>query len=61
MKSKKETFVPDLAGYVSGDPDQGRIRYGAKVISNVRFNEFERGSAGEVFIDRADARNSYTF
>ena len=61
MKSNNKTFVPDLSGYVSGDPGKGRIRYGAKLISNVRFNEFENGSAGEVFIDRADSQNTYSF
>ena len=61
MKSNKKTFVPDLSGYVSGDPGKGQVRYGANLISNVRFNEFEEGSAGTVFVDRADSGNSYSF
>ena len=61
MKSNKKTFIPDLSGYVSGLPGQGQIRYGARVISNVRFNEFEPGSTGRVFVDKAEPDNTYSF
>ena len=67
MKSNRKTFVPNLTGYISGEPGKGQVRYEsatggpAKIISNVKFNEFEAGSSGKVLIDAAASSNQYTF
>jgi hypothetical protein len=68
---KRKVFVPDLAGDIGGTPGKGIVRLTSdsnnnaikepKIISNVRFNEFQSNLDATHLIDRVSSTNSYSF